>query len=288
MSQQQPQQITQQQIEEWVLTQATGSFHYTKVLDGIIKQNLYPQLRVVMHRLKDKGIAYPVNGKDGWWRPADNRLEEIHWWNSEGEVGENLVLPLGLNKYCYIPRPSLIVVAGAYNKGKTAFCINLVNLNLEKWENKLVFFVSEGLEMIGAKFKNLNAYIPIPPPFNTYRRTENFSDVIEPDSLNVIDYLRVEMEQSYAVVDKLFAIYNKLNTGIAVVAMQKPPGVRKLAFGGAGTAFEPTLYIAIDETLSFEKVKVPKILDRDPYHLKIQFKIAKGVNFYDINEVYES
>lgn len=281
--------LTQAQIEDWIQSKATGVFHYTKVMDGLIKKTLYPQLRTIMHRCKEKGIAYPVDGKgDGWWRPADKKLEELCWWEGDGEIGENLKLPMGLNKYCYIPLPSLIIVAGKYNAGKTAFCINLVNLNLELWENKLDFYVSEGAEMMHRKFHELDAFIPTPPPFKMYRKTQHFSDVIEPDNLSVIDYLRVDMSKTYEIGNELFAIFNKLKRGIAVVAMQKPPGERKIAFGGASTAFEPTLYIGMDkDCLGFEKIKVPKIIDRDPYQLKVEFKISKGVKFYDFTEIYE-
>lgn len=280
--------LTQDAIENWIASEATGKFHYKEVMDGAIEPKLFPQLRAVLGRLWEKGVCYPVDGRHGWWRPADAGVEELCWWESNGEMGENIVLPLGLGKYCYVPLPSLILLAGKYNAGKTAFCINMVNCNLEKWENKLDFYVSEGAEMMQRKFQSLNAYIPKPPPFKMYRKTEHFADVINPNHLSVIDYLRVNMEQSYAVANELFAIFNKLDKGIAVVAMQKPPGERKLAFGGASTAFEPTLYIGMDkDVLGFEKIKVPKITDIDPYMLKIQFKIKNGVNFVDICEVVE-
>ena len=120
--------LTQAELEEWIKVQATGKFHYTKVMDGQVKPDLYPQLRSMMHRCKDRGVAFPVDGKDGWWRPADNAIEEICWWNSSDEMGENILLPLGLNKYCYIPLPSLIIVAGKYNAGKTALLINIITL----------------------------------------------------------------------------------------------------------------------------------------------------------------
>ena len=281
--------LTQHAVEDWVVNQATGKFHYTKVLDGWVKKESYPKLRSMMHRCKEKGIAFPMDGKDGWWRPADMSLEEICWWNGNGVMGDSILFPLGINKYCYIPLPSLIIVAGKYNAGKTALCINIVNLNLEKWADKLDFYVSEGAEMMRAKFKSLNAYIPKPPPFKMYRKTENFADVIVPNHLSVVDYLRVDMDRPYAIGSALFAIFNKLgDDGAAVVAMQKPPGDRKLAFGGASTAFEPTLYVGMDkDVLGFEKIKVPKIVDIDPYALKIQFKIKNGVNFVDIHEVVE-
>ena len=279
--------LSQARLEQWIQQEATGRFHYTKVLDGQIDPKLYHNLRTMMLRCKEKGIAFP-DGADGWWRPADVHLEELCWWDSDSEMADNLVLPLDMNKYCYIPLPSLIIIAGKYNAGKTALCINIVNANLEKWENKLDFYVSEGAEMMKTKFEALNAYIPKPPPFKMYRRTEHFSDIIKPNHLSVIDYLRVNMEQSYAIGNELFRIFNKLDKGIAIVAMQKPPGDRKLAFGGASTAFEPTLYLGMDkDTIGFEKIKVPKILTYDPYSVKIQFKLKNGVNFYEVHEVIE-
>jgi len=276
--------LTQSELERWIREDATGKFHYKEVLDGQVSPELRSRIPEMMRRARDKGVATSIDGKHGWWRPVRNDLEEIAWQNLDGVIGENVTLPLELNDFCYIPLPSLIINAGVYNSGKTAFAINVVNLNLEKWENRIRFFVSEGAEIMKMKFNNLNAYIPVPAPFKMYRRTEHFADVIDPDGLNVIDYLRVNMEQSYAVSKELFDIFNKLSTGIAIVMMQKPKGDRKLAFGGAGTAFEPTLYTGMDNNhLGFEKIKVQKQLDYDPYNLKITFKISKGVNFYEVH-----
>ena len=144
-----------------------------------------------MIRCKKKGLAYPVGGKDGYWRPADNTLEEIQWWESEGIKEDILLLPLNINNYCIIPKPSLIIVAGKYNAGKSAFCLNTVVLNEPIWGGNLDFYVSEGAELIKPKFAKLG--ITEAPSFRTYHRTENFSDVFNHDNLSVIDYLRVDI-----------------------------------------------------------------------------------------------
>ncbi len=281
--------LTQAQIEQWITEQATGSFHYTKVMDGQVPPQLYAQLRNIMLRCKKKGLVYPVGGRDGYWRPADKSLEEVQWWDSGEIAQDNLMLPLGINNYCIIPRPALVIIAGKYNSGKSAFCLNTVALNLEKWGGYLDFYVSEGAELIKPKFAKLG--ITEAPVFRTYHRTENFADVINPDNLSVIDYLRVDMEQAYGVSAKLFEIFNKLKTGIVVVAMQKPPGERKLAFGGAATAFEPSLYIGMESNASnigwvgFEKIKIPRLYGgTDPYRVKIEYRIKAGVEFYDVHE----
>ena len=122
--------LTQAQVEQWIQFEATGKFHYTKVLENEISPKLYHQLREIMRRCEKKGLIYRVDGRDGWWRPADMSLEEVCWWKNEGVISENILLPLGLNKYCYIPIPSVILVAGAFNAGKTAFCVNAGNFNL--------------------------------------------------------------------------------------------------------------------------------------------------------------
>lgn len=628
--------LKQSQIEQWVAEEATGAFNYTKVMDGQIPPNLYPHLRTILKRLKEKGVVYPVPSRgDGWWRPADNTLEELQWWESGEIEGDNLILPLNINNFCIIPRPSMVVIAGKYNAGKalrngtpvltpdgwvniedikfgdtvytqqgnesavigvfpqgyrkcyrftfndgcfidsdgehlwqvmtytnrifrktghgndnthfrgwtnkttgdivasygigniiprhkimfpsadpvklphkdvsldpyvlglllgdgsfkessiiyttsddelvesikqsgmdfvktrnyeyrirkltgiidglglhhkrshekfipasylfnsvdvrlailqglmdtdgtinktgkyieftsvseqlahdvmflvrslggrasvhtanssyqskgikvdcklnyrvsikfetikpfrlktkldrcsahtktsnrilcciddigidkttcikildssglfvtkdfiathnSAFCLNTVALNQDKWGGYLDFYVSEGAEMIKPKFAKLG--ITDAPAFRTYHRTENFADVIKPDNLSVIDYLRVDMEQSYAVSAKLFEIFNKLKTGIAVVAMQKPPGERKLAFGGASTAFEPALYIGMESNgsnkgwIGFEKIKIPRLYGGCDINVaKIEYRIKAGVEFYDIIE----
>lgn len=284
--------LTQMMVESWVKEKATGMFHYTKVLDGNVSPKLYSQLREIMLRCKAKGIAYPVGNKDGWWRPADNTMEELQWWES-GEIEEdNLILPMELNKYCIVPRPSLVIIAGKYNAGKSAFCLNTVILNIPKWGGALDFYVSEGAEMIKPKFAKLG--ITSSPAFRTYRRTENFADILNPDNLSIIDYLRVNMEQPYAVTEKLFEIFNKLKTGIAIVAMQKPPGERKLAFGGASTAFEPALYLGMESNgsntgwIGFEKIKIVRGYGGlDPYRMKVYYKINNGVEFYDVRHRIE-
>ncbi len=278
-------QLTQQEVEDWVLRETTGVFHYTKVKDGLVKKELYPTLRTIMHRMKERGLAYPIDGRDGWWRKADVEIDEVCWWEGGEAVDDSVYLPLGLNGYAFMSRPALVVVAGVYNQGKTAFCMNVVKLNIEKWKDNMAFFVTEGMEQLKWKFQQLLPGLEKPPPFKVYRRFDNFADVLLPDGLNIIDYLRTDMDKSYAVTNKLIEINKKLKTGVAIVAMQKPPG-RKIAFGGVSTAWEPALYVSLDKSgdgqvLEFEKIKAQKPIAGDPYITKIHFTISKGVNFIE-------
>ncbi len=239
--------------------------------------------------MREKGLAYPIKGKDGWWRKADLNLEEEQWWNRNGnEEEDSIILPLGINKYAHLTHPALILAAGLYNQGKTAFCLNVVKLNIDKWKDNIFLFASEGLEQLSWKFGKLLPMIEKPPPFKVYRRFDNFADVIVPNGLNIIDYLRTDMEKPYIVSNKIVEINKKLGSdGVAVIAMQKPPG-RKVAFGGGSTAWEPTLYVSIDKGyMEFEKIKAPRPMDVDPYRTKIHFTISQGVNFIEGDTVVE-
>lgn len=279
--------LTQDDVAKWVIEDSTGEFHFTKVLDGQVLPELYSHLRVIMHRLVKGDIARTVSKRDGFYIKVDKSLEEIQWWHSNGDRAQDLLLlPLGLHEYGYIDEGAVILVAGVYNQGKTAFCLNVVNLNIEKWPNTYLF-ASEGINQLSWKFRQMTPQVPIPPPFVVYKRYDNFADVVVPDALNVIDYLRTDMEQSYAVSNKISEIQRKLTTGIAVIAMQKPAG-RKIAFGGGATAWEPTMYISIDKGyMEFEKIKAPKQMDFDPYRAKWYFHIKKGVNFEQKERIVE-
>ena len=279
--------LSQTDVFDWIRYQATGAFYYRNVLDGQVSPELFGQLRAICSDAVMQGIAMRINGRDGWFRPVDASLEEILLENGEPQVAD-LKLPMQMHEYGYIYPPALIVIAGEWNKGKTAYLLQCVNLNMDAWKDNLFYFVSEGAELMKLRFRNLWGFIPKPLGFKMYRRLENFSDVIVPTGLNIADYLRVDMEKPYVVANELKAIYNKLTTGIAIVAMQKPTG-RDIAFGGEGTAWEPMLYIAVGNGYAkFVKIKVPKFDETDPYKVRFNFRIRKGVNFTDVTKIIDT
>jgi len=59
-----------------------------------------------------------------------------------------------------------------------------------------------------------------------YERSENFDDVIDPNGINIIDYLEV-LDDFWKVGQQIKAIHDKLKNGIAVIAIQKNKGARK-------------------------------------------------------------
>ena len=278
--------LNQQEVYDWIRYQATGNFYYRDVLDRQVAPELWGQLRAICSDAVKEGVAARIDGKDGWYRPVDTSLEEILLENGDPQTVD-LKLPMEMHNYGFVFAPALIVVAGEWNKGKTAYLLQCVNLNMDAFANNLFYFVSEGAELMKLRFKDMWGFIPKPLPFKMYRRLDRFSDVIRPDGLNIVDYLRVDMDKPWTVANELKAIYNKLRTGIAIVAMQKPMG-RDIAFGGESTAWEPMLYISIGNGYAkFTKIKVPRFDEVDPYRIRFTFKIKKGVHFTDVSRIEE-
>jgi len=222
------------------------------------------------------------------YRLIDKAVDEVEWWKDDGELIEcPLRLPLGLNDYCVLDTPCLIVVASPTNQGKTAIMLNILNQNLETYKDNIFLFESDPIGQLKRRFKHLEFPIPIPPPFKVYRRLTNFEDVIVPTGLNLIDYVRVDVQKIWAIQDTMLKILSKLTTGgIAVVGLQKPPG-RDLAYGKDFSAFDSNLYLSIDKNkIRFVKIKTPKQIEGvDPYKIAIEFKIRYGVQLYDIHTV---
>ena len=286
--------LTQEMVEQWIAG-VTGDFYYKNVMEGQVDKALHSALRTILSRAKDKNLIAPVGKRDGWWRKVAASADEIAWWDAKPIEDDAVILPLEINKHCLIPRPSLILVAGVYNSGKSTFCINTVALNQIKWGGYLDYYVSEGAQLMKPRFEKLGIDGDSPPAFRTYTRTQNFADVLQKDSLSIIDYLRTDMESPYTVAKRIVEISEATikNNGITVLAMQKPKG-RKIAFGGDSTAWEPALYIYMEPTgtyqgyVGFEKIKVAKGYGGiDWKAIRIDYRIEYGAKFVDVKERLE-
>ena len=121
-----------------------------------------------------------------FYRKINRTLDELEWWKADENNKLDLRLPFELHDYAVFYRPCLIIVAGLYNQGKTALILNILKLNLDVFANKIHLFVSEGMEQLKDRLGNLGIYSADSSKFKAYRRLINFSDVIDPEGLNLI------------------------------------------------------------------------------------------------------
>jgi len=169
----------------------------------------------------------------------------------------------------------VMVIAGSKDSGKTAYLLNVVRLNMNHFP--INYFSSE---MGRIEFrKRLEKFgLPIEAwKFKPKERSGNFADVIQPNDINIIDFLEVS-EDFYRVGGMLREIYEKLNQGIAIVALQKNRG-RDTGVGGDRSLEKPRLYLSLESGKA--KIIVGKnwASEVNPVGLHLDFKLVQGCKF---------
>lgn len=271
-----------EEVREWVMS-TSGVFLSTdvhKCLQVSTRQDM-KNVSEILRRLTTEKIIEKYGNRSGQWRVVDTDLEVLNWRNADtSEIP--LELPLDVMDYVKIMPKNLIVIAGAPNAGKTAFLLNIVLKNM--YNHSINYFSSEmsESEMRGRleKFEgvNLNQWA-----FNAYNRCSNFADVIVPDEINIIDFM--ELHDEFWKVGAYFKeIYEKLTTGVAIIAIQKKKGAL-VGKGGEITLEKPRLYISMDNgKVTIEKGKNWRIPTMNPNQLTCNFKLVQGSKFIKDSE----
>ncbi len=233
-------------------------------------------IRKALWRMAQEGTEIRKAGsRDGTYERIETEMEAIDFLHAKGETVD-ILWPLGIEKLVSLFPKSLVVVAGLQNSGKTAFCLDAVNLNMDRW--KVSYFTSE---MSDSELQDRLLLFPrslTSWKFNAFERVASFDEVIDPNGLNIIDYLELTKD-FYLVAEVLQQIHRKLETGVAVVALQKKPEV-DYGFGGELSKGRPRLYLTL-EGHKCKIVKAKKWVDRlnNPNNQEREFKLVNGYEF---------
>lgn len=265
------------------LETTTGQFSVrdvTQNLSGQIVTNR-DTIRRILYRLWKEGVIEKCTNLDGVYRKIDRDTEDIEL--SDEEVPEYpILLPLGLNRLVQIHSKNLIVVAGAPNSGKTAFLLNTAISNM--YEKEIAYFSSEmGQKELILRLKKFGK------PLSEWKknchfieRSSNFSDVIRPDIINIVDYLEIG-DEFYKIGADLKAIFDRLKGGVAVVAIQKARGIL-LGRGGDFTLEKPRLALSMDVgKIIITKAKNWKT-GINPNGLALRFSLVQGCHFHVVQD----
>jgi hypothetical protein len=232
----------QVEVEEWISV-TKRNWSVTEVqrdVTSVTKQDK-AAVRMAVKRLKDSGIIEPVTSKSGVYRRVDNTVEEIDIF-SDTDNPLNIKYPLGIESFVRTMPKSIVVIAGESDAGKTAFLLNFSSLNLDYYP--ITYFSSEmGPTELKDRISKFSRPITDWKKILFKERGSNFQDVIEPDKINIIDYLELA-DDFYKVGGQIKAIFDKLNKGIALIALQKKIG-SELARGGDFTMEKARLYITL-------------------------------------------
>lgn len=197
-----------------------------------------------------------------------------------------IILPFELDKKISIPPKSIIVIAGTTNSAKTALILNILRLNLKSNFEKL-FLVSEGAGEIKGRIKSFGDPIDLwKDNVMIASQSDNFDIAIENynrDGLTCIDYLEPPEGQYYLLTNQIRTIYDCLDSGVALIALQKRSN-QIMGRGGEGTAEKARLYITVDFLCSCQKsvvcaislTKVKQSLDDNMQGKELHFRLERG------------
>jgi len=282
--------LTKAVIEEWV--RGTDGWWDIAQLDRDL--NLDPSAatkskrRVILHRLVSEGILKRHPDQNGKFKLVTADATIVDWRNADVSNTIDIMLPFGLEQWVTIYPKNLILIAGAPNSGKSAICLNIVALNMNRPNldnfKPIEYFTSEmGPEELKLR---LSKFPAMEWNFVARERNSGFADVIKPDKINIIDYLEVT-DNFYMVADELNEIFTTLTTGIAIVALQKKIGAR-LGRGAEFSLEKPRLYLSLDNNrLTIEKGKNWAQPGVNPNGKKWTFKLVDGWHFCNIKEVHD-
>jgi len=148
-----------------------------------------------------------------------------------------------------------------------------------------VLFDSENSEQeLRLRFSKFEDYKSWPDDF-VRERTKDFADVIEPNSINIVDHLEI-IENAYLVGRYIREIHDALDQGIAIVLVQKAQGAM-LPVGRDFGLRLPRFVINIDKGL-LTIVKAKTWVDRtiNPDNMKFSFQLIEGTKFVKIERSY--
>jgi len=279
-----PEKITREVIENWV-RQTTGVFSYQDMFreipinDPANRQNAY----VYMSRICKDKVTKTINGKHGTFRLIDRDAPILNWKGVSDFEGLEIHWPFKLEEYVKIYPKNVVVVGGDPNEGKTTFLHNVIDLNWRRYP--IVLFDSENSEKeLALKFANYPDH-KLWPDDLVRERSQNFADVIEPDHINIIDYLEIT-DNFYSVAKLLREIRDALGRGIAIVAIQKAKGA-ELPIGRDFSRQIARLVLTIDPgILTIRKAKSFAQRNVNPNNMKFKFNLADGAHFTGIERTY--
>jgi len=272
------------EVEKWIESNKSNTPCYGDV--ALLIRDCYGDLglkspdekaacRMAFKRLAAKGIIEQVPSKPGAYRIVNTTLDTLDFMNAD-TTPFPVKFPLGVHEYVSLYQKSLVVLAGEPNAGKSAFLLNTAWKNIDMAP---LYFSSEmGAAELQIRLKKFPHDLRQWQRVKFYAKASDFPKSIDPNGLNIIDYLEVSKD-FYEIGGMLTDIFNALNKGVAVVAIQKPPG-RDTGVGGARTLDKARLYMTIvPGELKIIKGKLWRNEMINPNGMFCKFKLGGGANF---------
>lgn len=234
----------------------------------------------IMYRFCKEGYVERHPNKNGVYRRIDRDVEFMDFASADTENIVDLILPLGIHTKTKIFPKGVIVIAGVSGMGKTLFAFNSIAENMGRFP---IFYFNS--EMGPEALKHKLSHFPIPiSDWNRHMKVvdqwdfNNIADKIQPDALNVVDYLEPEGDRPYNIHGVISAIIRRLDRGTALIAIQKKPSAT-MGTGGIYSIKAATLALSLD----WGRIEIVKNRFREadpmPSLTKINFEVHQGYKF---------
>lgn len=265
-------------VREWVLG-AYGTFCLQDISNALaIKDRLEAKnLSKILSRLADEGLCERVPGRNGQYRKIEADCPEVDW---RGTLPEPLPIrwPFQIENLVKTYPKNIAVIAGEPNAGKTALLLNFALLNQDTCN--VHYFSSEmGPEEMKVRTELFGPFVQW--KFHFYERSTNFADVIKPNDINIVDFMEIH-DNFYEIGGWLKAIFDRLDRGMALVAIQKNPG-SDVGRGGYLSLEKPRLYLSLSNEDQGHILKIKKGKNWtqptiNPNGLYVRFRLVNGCN----------
>ena len=202
-------------------------------------------VNAVLWNLSQQNKKKKIVKNGSHYKVVDDSLVPINFQQAGGSRYD-LILPFGIHQYCFLYRKNIMIVYGSKDAGKTALLLNIVKMNMIK--HRILYFSSEMVEdEFANRLKNDDDLSLSDWKFEPYERSYDFQEVIDPDSLNIIDFLELGGDEAeyYKGVSLIRKIYDKLENGIAIIACQKNKEA-ELPKGGSGLLEKARIALSLD------------------------------------------
>ena len=233
--------------------------------------------RTVLHRLTGKMVNHN-GGRSGSYKVIGlPKLQTIDLWADESRPLK-IKYPFGIHELIHTHPKNILIVAGEPNAGKSAYLLNFAQMNMGR-DHDVYYFSSEmGALELKARLKKFNLPMDEWKRVNWIERAQDFHEVIQPNAINIIDFLEVH-DEFYKIGLMIKQIFDKLEAGIAFIALQKNKG-RDEGMGGMRSMEKARLYLAMEPgKLKIVKAKNWRNEEINPNNFTKEFKLVAGCHF---------
>jgi hypothetical protein len=271
------------EVNEWV-GDTLGWFNVKDLYHqlGLGTQALQKIAKQALRAMIDEKVLEAHTSMNGMYRKTQSDVNIIKLDEIDNPYLD-ITWPFEIEQFVLTLPKSIAVVAGTPNSGKSAFLLNTARMNQDRF--KVRYFSSEmGQAEIVTRVKKFGF------PLSSWNvefieRSDHFQDLILPDGFNVIDFLELH-DNFFILGGEIKKIFDALNEGVAVIAIQKNPGAAT-GIGGYRGLEKPRLYMNMEPgKIEIVKGKNWTTEFENPNGLKTNFNLVNGCSFRQTSEWY--